>query len=89
MSSAEIVISAFKVSTGLGECEEKRLWANFRSYIANPFYTDIWYKDKIRYNDNDWHKTFAQEVTVNLNLCKNMILNASEKYLVRRIVGQL
>ena len=38
--------------------------------------------DKIRYNENLRHETFAQEVTVNAKLCKNIAMKLQATYVV-------
>ena len=50
---------------------------------VNPLYTDTRYNDKIRYNDNlNVTKIFAQEVTVNEKLCKNIALEFQATYVL-------
>ena len=43
----------------------------------NPLYTDTRYNDKIQF---DCHETFAQEVTVDEKLCKNITLKLLATY---------
>ena len=49
---------------------------------VNPLYTDTRYNDKIRYTDNlTSTKTLSQEVTVDQNLCRNILFNTSSNIL--------
>ena len=53
--------------------QEIKLFSVYFICTVNPFYTDTRY--------NDWHDTFAQEMTVNQKFCKNLYLILPEAIL--------
>ena len=54
-----------------------------QNYTVSPLYTDTRYNDKIRnYWQLERHETFAQEMTVNETLCKNIALKLQATYVL-------
>ena len=70
-------LQQLKVSSGSREKVSTSCFTN----RDNPLYTDTRYNDKILYNDNLTHETFAYEVTTIHNLCKNIVFNTLKKHM--------